>query len=53
MKTYTNKHGLTATIEKAKERPEYRAIMNGEVYRFATSSHTMQDVKKYLDCRKA
>ena len=53
MKTYTNKHGLTATIEKAKERQEYRATMNGEVYRFATSSHTMQDVKKYLDCRKA
>ena len=49
--TYTNKHGQTAVIEKAKERNEYRAIMNGEVYRFDKSSHTMQDVKKYLDCR--
>ena len=50
--TYTNKHGQTATIEKAKERNEYRATMNGEVYRFDKGNHTIQDVKKYLDCRE-
>lgn len=49
--TYTNKHGQTAVIEKAKERNEYRAIMNGEVYRFDRASHTMKDVKRYIDKR--